>query len=257
MVADMEKKLVNYVRNNLFFVDCGNCGKWGAQSGTCFLFRYKKKFFMVTAKHALGTFDINDIKILLNPFAEDIAARHRAIAFSNSFCFNGDNGALDYDSDADDLCIFEVDEHEPAEEFQPFFFEYVTPDIHELKVSSSLIIVGYPTYLQNMNFDDSSGEFEAKALYANSFRKKNILDYHFTLNVATNACSDFDGFSGSPVFYEKPDNTYGVIGIVLRGTAESGIFHCLDIRMVEAAIIKMEENKKQGIPPDSVTFTAK
>lgn len=253
----MEKKLTSYVRNNLFFVDCGDCGKWGAQSGTCFLFRYKKKFLMVTAKHALGTFDINNVKILLNPFAEDIDARHRAIAFSYSFCFNGDNGALDYDSDADDFCIFEVDEHEPEEELQPFFFEYISPNIRELGATSNMIIVGYPTCLQDMNFDDSSGEFEAKALYANSFRKEHIMDFSFTVNVSQHTCSSFDGFSGSPVFYTKPDNTYGVIGIVLRGTAESGIFHCLDIRMVEAAIIQMEKNKKLGIPPDSVTCSAK
>lgn len=253
----MEKNPAHYVRNNLFLVDCADLGKWSAQSGTCFLFSYNNKFFMVTAKHALGTFDVNDVKILLNPWDDDIAAKHRTIAFSGAFCLDGNTGALDYDSDADDFCIFEVDEHEPKEMLQPFFFEYVRPNIHELNSSSSIIIVGYPTILQDMNFDDSSGEFEAKALCANSFRKEHIMDFSFTVNVSQHTCSSFDGFSGSPVFYTKPDNTYGVIGIVLRGTAESGIFHCLDIRMVEAAIIQMEENKKRGIPPDSATCSAK
>ena len=246
--------MTRYVRNILFLVDCQENGRWPALSGTCFLFCYHKKFYVITAKHALHDFDINDIKILLNPYAADIRERHRTIAFSGAFSFNGDSEKTDYDSDADDICIFEVDQREPEALLSPHFTEYVRPD--NISANAEMFVVGYPNKNQYIDYDKNVGEFGAIILPVKKYSDSNLHDFKFQLYVEKNIYPDFDGFSGAPVFYKKPDGNLRVIGIVLRGSAKSGIFHCLDIRRVEAFILTKHRNVELSIRPCSKTFTA-
>ncbi len=234
--------LKKYVRCLLFITDCGHeIGKFASISGTCFLIKYKGVYYAITAKHTLRDLRrIDDLKILLNPYAKNEKQQHRTIKFESAFSYNGDTGTMDYDNDCDDICILKVHHEEPSSLLDPFFFPYSELSYKNFTQSSQLIIMGFPTEAQDIGDGTKRGSFGAIHLTCSSYMKDSLFDYKFRVMVANNKIKGFDGFSGSPIFCILNDGTEKISGIVIRGTAESGILHCLDIRLFEAAILLRE-----------------
>ncbi len=243
-----------YVRNVFFLTDCGSeIGTFASISGTCFLVKFENAYYVITAKHVLQDFNIKDLKVLLDPHSEDDEKRHRALAFESAFTFNGDTGAIDYDNDCDDVCILKVHNEEPPDLLDPFFFSYISPSCRDFAKNAQLIIAGFPTCEQEIGDGREHGVFGAIYLRCSRYERDQPLDFKFRAIVTPNCVKDFDGFSGAPIFCILNDGTRKISGMVIRGSAQSGIFHCIDFRLFEAALIQKKRIDKEKIKPDSIS----
>ena len=242
-----------YVRNVLFLTDCSPYGRWASISGTCFLVKHQDSYFAVTARHVLHEFLVENIKVLLNPYSSDDSMRHRALCFDQAFCFNGDPGDGNYDSDCDDFCILKVHHEEPKLLLDPFFFPYSTPSCRDINCESRLIVAGYPTCEQETGDGSSEGVFQLVYLSCSKYERDNLFDFKFRVHIKNHGIENFDGFSGAPVFCVSKDEKIKIIGIVIRGGAEAGILHCLDFRLFEAALMLKKKVDKEKRPPDEIS----
>ncbi len=241
-----------YVRNVFFVTDCGpDVGQVPSISGTCVLLKYEDMYYVVTAKHVLHDHKIQDLKVLLDPYSEDAKKRHRSIAFENAFTFNSDDGTDDYDSDCNDICILKVHPQEPKDLLDPFFFPYSSPSCRDFNKDAQLIVAGFPTSEQDIRYEFDSGSFQAIYLPCQFYERILHSDFQFKITVTSNKFpKDFDGFSGAPIFCIRSDRTKIVSGIVIRGSACSRSFFCLDIRLFEAGLISKKIIDKENIKPD-------
>lgn len=225
----------------------GYCNQIPYISGTCFLLKICNKFVVVTARHIFRNSNIRDLRILLNPFAGEETESHKLLAISGGFYFyDGEQEDPNYDADAYDFCIINVAQEEASEDLMPFFFEYIAPRTNDFNLGSNVIVAGYPRVSQDIDYDSMTGDFGMVAI-SGSIAKLDQHCLHFELATPPNAEGDFNGFSGSPIFYQSIDGKWQILGFVIRGTASSGVMHCINIRMIEAAMIRCEQNIAKGV----------
>lgn len=244
-----------YIRNLLFVVDGGeNVGKMGAIEGTCFLLKFQNTYYVITTKHGLGDFKINDLKIMLNPYSTDESIMLRALAIEDACSFNGHDGSMYYDDDLDDYVIIRVHREEPSELIDEFFFPYRPIDKSDFANNPKLVVAGYPTCGQDIDYDDHVGDFGATIVFPYKFEPSSTRENQFILYAKqAHGIVSFDGFSGSPVFLHFPSGDIKVLGMVLRATASSGVFNCLFLSVVIKAIVLSSYLQEKGIAPDELT----
>ena len=246
----------NFVRPVVFTTTVEEyCNQIPYISGTCFLLKILNKFVAVTAGHIFRNSNIQDLRILFKPFATEETESHELLAISGGFNFyNGSPEDPNYDADAYDFCIINVAQEEASQDLMSVFFEYIAPDADDFNLGSNVIVAGYPKVFQEIDYDSMTGDFDMVAISGSIVRlSQNCL--HFELATPPNAEGDFNGFSGAPVFYQSTDGRWKILGLVIRGTASSGIMHCINIRMIEVALIQRERNIAEGIRPEHIGVT--
>ena len=230
--------------------DC--CMSFPSISGSCFFLKFNNEFIVITAGHVFKDFSVENLKILLNPFAKNTNDSHRLLSLAGGFnFFNGSRFDVNYDADAYDFCILNVAKEELEEDLNSFFWEYSPPQNSYFSLDNDVIVAGYPTIEQEIDFDSSLGIFSMVSLSAKISNVDNTM-LHFCLKTMPNALKSFDGFSGAPVFYKTRDNVWQILGWVIRGSSTSGILHCINIRMIEAAMKSYKECIADGRKPDYI-----
>jgi hypothetical protein len=118
-----------------------------------------------------------------------------------------------------------------------------------LAIGNELWIIGYPS-------ESSSIDFESRTIKSNRaviraiYRGYSVSEHCHTASIETSVpLGDFDGLSGSPIFFirhsklEERDVLFPLmVGVLLRGTAGSGLVHFVSSRVVSNLIQLAEAN---------------
>ena len=224
--------ITKYVRNVLFISSCGDIGHIPSYSGTCFLIKVAQNKYIVTAKHVVENYDINDMVILLDPSSSNIEISHHKIKISHAVLLTDTSIVPDFYQQKmiDDFAIFEVDTEGNDSLFDPYFFEYINP-VFPLDNQGHLFIVGFPDCCQEINAETHEGSFEPILLNCCDYRKE--IFYGFRVTVAQNEFDTFSGFSGSPLFYQAPDGSLCIIGMVLQSKEDTNFLYGIDIGVIK------------------------
>lgn len=201
--------------------------------GTCFLFLYENKPYIITAKHCLKNRDIASLTVLIDPWKQtgDI------YPFSFTSPFHILPAGVDENADDDylDVIYYPVDVREYTPETADFFYAFQRVFAEDFSLDKRKIcVVGYPNPVHEIDYD--------KKVYDSSFASFSVTqivkedDFKYSVVLAENPLDDYNGFSGSPVYSVGDNGNVKIIGMVLRGGAENRILHFLDIQIIRAAI---------------------
>ncbi len=189
------------------------CDEWPyAVRGTFFVAEVFAELFIVTARHVV---EGNDEK--------SVFFRYRAGSrFSlplNQVIKNGmyqDSSSPEYT----DVILYRVAKEELNESVHTAKLDAQTEPWKTLQVGEQLYVRGYPSELQDVK---DSGLKEQGVLFNASYTKKT---HHFGCHEIklnpTEAFTDYDGFSGSPVYCVK-DGARFLVGIMVKATAYQNI----------------------------------
>lgn len=112
-----------------------------------------------------------------------------------------------------------------------------------LAIGNELWIIGYPG-------ESNSIDFESRTIKSNRvvirgiYRGYSVSEHCHVASIETSSpLSDFDGLSGSPVFFMRHSREARqevffplIVGVLLRGTAQSGLVHFVSARVVSSLI---------------------
>ena len=199
--------------------------------GTCFLFEYENHHYIITAMHCLKARDIASITVLIDPWSSD----KELYPFSFTSPFHILPNGTDPDEDYLDFICYPVDAREINEETAKFFvpFQKVFDDDFSLE-QRQICVVGYPNPVHDIDYDKAIYESATAVISATNIVKEE--NFMYEIQLPDTLLSSYNGFSGSPVYCSNNKGDIKIIGMVLRGGAESKKLHFLDIRIIRAGI---------------------
>lgn len=217
---------------------------WG--KGSSFLIASSDNYFWITASHVLV--NMGGCAQSLRIFPSD----NSKISLSFNEKYTVHKGSSD-DEDYKDICMLRIN----LNEFDEFAdTQLVAQDIEqgiflaeELKPDDELWIIGYPAENNFIDYDNHEIKNTRSVLRA-IYKGRSVLDHCHELAVESSIkLESFDGLSGSPVFYMK-QATCGedvtiyplLVGMLLRGTACSGIAHFVTVSVI-VDIVNLVERK--------------
>jgi hypothetical protein len=112
-----------------------------------------------------------------------------------------------------------------------------------LGIGNELWVIGYPGESNSIDFESRTIKSNRAVIRA-IYRGYSISDHCHVAAIETSIpLSDYDGLSGSPVFFLRHSNVEGqeflfplIVGVLLRGTAESSLVHFVSSRVVSNLI---------------------
>ena len=110
----------------------------------------------------------------------------------------------------------------------------------KLKPNEELFVIGYPAERNFIDYDTREIKNTRIAIRA-VYEGRSVSDHCHKLNIDRSIeLKDYDGLSGSPVFRITADYPF-LVGMLLRGTASSGIAHFVSSSVI-ADLVNLAEN---------------
>lgn len=206
---------------------------WGF--GTAIIVQYKSDFFIVTARHVLEN---QQAKV------EDFRVRLDGVNIAIPVCsFSkvkvSDGSSLSSPEDLD-VIIFEVDQRlYKSISLQPLI-SYCTEESvcssYFIPDGAELLVAGYPE-IEN-RYDYESEKINDPLAF--KVGTKSVLGMGDPMYMFSGEPFNktYNGMSGAPVFWIE-NGVLKVTGMVLMGTASSGILHYVDFRVIFSAVAKV------------------
>ena len=201
--------------------------------GTCFLFLYEERPYIITAQHCLKERNIASLTVLINPWGN--TKNIYPFSFASPFHMLPDDEETDLYEDYLDVIYYPVDPREINDETIMFFAPF--KKIYECDFSleqREICVVGYPDPAHEIDYEKGIYESAAIVISATGIVKKD--GFMYEIQLPPTSLASYNGFSGSPVYCSDRCGNVKIIGMVLRGGAESRKLHFLDIRIICAAI---------------------
>ena len=222
----------------IFEQDEANYPYWG--KGSSFLVANSKHYFWVTAGHVIER--LGGSADALRIFPSDNS--RISLPFNEKYTLKTEG--LD-DEEYKDLYVLRIALSE-FEEFGDAPLIAQDADVglmpaEELAPNDELWIVGYPAESTSINFETGTIR-QTRSVIRAVYLGHSVSDYCHSARVETTIClSSYDGLSGSPVFFLQSMKVCGndvllplLVGMLLRGTAESSLVHFLSARVVKRLI---------------------
>lgn len=226
----------------LFVHSDPNFPYWG--KGSSILVATAQRHYWVTALHVLRNNVGNTDSLCIFPSDNSRVS----LPFNEQYTIP----AINSDDDYKDVLILRVDLDRftksgdaalVAQDVENGFF-----DPEQLVIDSKLLIIGYPSESNWINYDQQIIRSN-RILISAKFMGKSHDDHCHKLKVETSLkIGNLDGLSGSPVFYLQSRTFQGttfqfplLVGMLIRGTIESGIAHFISAKVIER-IIRLSES---------------
>jgi hypothetical protein len=207
-------------------------------AGTGFLALYRRRLFLVTAKHCLREGPCNNLRVACNPKTKTflpLQALHRASTPAE-------------DSDFADLAIFEA---KPglltSEEQRGLHFldmRQLALGWRLLEVGDRLTTPGFPKGITYVDFDNAKlveQRYVPSGLYEGPTDDAHIHRIRFP---ELNQVESIDGMSGSPALFVKnfPEaHYYGCAGMLIRGGTDALLGRFIELPVIVHALNKICE----------------
>jgi len=221
--------MFDYIRPLLFREESLDhlCPNAHSSGGTCFLFLYGGKPYIVSAKHCLKNRDIASLTVISNLWVQNDEMYHQ-------FSFTSPFQVLPHDEDdCLDVIFYPVDTRDYTPNMAKFFLPYqqVSDDDFSLK-SRSIYVAGYPDPVHETDYDKGFWEGSGIGILVKNIEKDDIDSSMYKIHLADNLLESYNGFSGSPVYCVDCNKAIKIIGMVLTGHPENKILRFLDIRFI-------------------------
>lgn len=196
--------------------------------GTCFIVKYRRKLWVLTAKHVLVNSEYQVSQAMV-PYS--LGGEHFIpIKGANSF-----DDIPNY-KEATDIIVFEIDEDrldrtrlDPSTVYDLDDEPETLPPLH----GYSIVVHGFPDELNEVSYEEQTMYRQRLSIFASDPQRSCI-----TGCVRVELLSDGDianarGFSGGPVFLvSRQTNTNTperLLGVIVNGSAGSRVLHFLNI----------------------------
>lgn len=207
---------------------------WG--KGSSFLIANSNNYFWVTASHVLVNMGGSAQSLRIFP------SDHSQISLPFNEQYTVNKGLID-DEDHKDVFMLRID----LKEFDSFGdtllvaqdIEHGILPAEHLKPNDELWVIGYPSESNFIDYDSREIKNTRSVLRA-IYKGTSVSDHCHELTIESSIkLQSYDGLSGGPVFHMKegPHNGEAVVypllvGMLIRGTAESGIAHFVSVRVI-------------------------
>ena len=216
---------------------------WG--KGSSFLIANSDNYYWVTASHVL--INMGGRADSLRIFPSDNSTI--SVPFNTQYTVN--KGSTD-DEDYKDIFMLRIDLNEfDSSGDAPLIAQDIEHGIlraEQLELNDELWVIGYPSESNFIDCDSCEIKNTRSVLRA-VYRGRSVSDHcHVLIIESSIKLENYDGLSGSPVFHMKQLNLNGrvavyplLVGMLLRGTASSGIAHFVSSSVI-VNIVNLAEN---------------
>ncbi len=211
--------------------------------GTCFMARFRSRYYAITAKHCLHNRANDSVRVRLNPgelkFLPVVALAPPK-----------DNG-----EDFSDFAFFQIEPDllPPAALRSKHFLDLDHHNERSVNNKEILAVVGYPSERNTADYDSfviNTEAFSGDGRYDGPAEGKHCSRIRFN-NLAP--IEDLDGLSGSPVlaFYEVREKTYThqFAGVLIQATKKSGMGTFINSSIVIEFLKRLSATKR--LPSDA------
>lgn len=217
---------------------------WG--KGSSFLIANTQNFFWVTASHVLVNMggSVNSLRI----FPSDNS--RISLPFNEQYTVN--KGWAD-DEDYKDVFMLRIDlSGFDRSGDAPLVAQDIDIGVlpaEDLKPNDELWIIGYPSESNSIDYYDARAIKNTRSVLRAIYKGASISDHCHELTIESSIkLESLDGLSGGPVFHMKQETNNGesviypmLVGMLLRGTASSGIAHFVSSSVI-VNIVNLAEN---------------
>jgi len=217
---------------------------WG--KGSSFLIANSKYYFWVTASHVLVNMGGSAQSLRIFP------SDHSQISLPFNEQYTVNKGLTD-DEDHKDVFMLRIDLTEfDSSGDAPLVAQDIEHGIlaaEHLKPNDELWVIGYPSESNFIDYDSCEIKNTRSTIRA-IYRGESVSDHCHELAIESSIkLKSYDGLSGAPVYYMKAGFQNGeavvyplLVGMLLRGTAESGIAHFVSARVITEIISLMDKH---------------
>ena len=207
---------------------------YSISGGTIFLAVYKGRAFAITARHVL--FPLTPICLFANDWSQ------RILPLENVFYVSPKK----IDDDYADFAIIEFDIRKLINDSEFSLAKFI--DIEKVSgdwllnsKEAEFLVLGYPLEHSEIQLPEEAIT-TARYLLRGNYREvsKHSTSVH-TIEIShNNGVTDFNGFSGGPVFAFMPNakipERVFLCGMAIRGSSNSGLVHFLDLKVLISRI---------------------
>lgn len=214
--------------------------------GTCFLVAYFDRLFAITAKHVVGGATSEHLLIDTCDRAW-IPAR----VLEQFDAFDEETGALD-------LVVYELDIRHFTRKHRRMSRAYNMPpsDLNWWpdRFTCGFFLFGYPLVRASVDYGQVTTEAKREQWFVNArYDGPSVLPHcHVFKVLSASGLPDLNGLSGSPVFAHRNviggEVSIGFAGVALRGSASSGLVHCIDGRAVRLILDEIRSRPRRALP---------
>lgn len=217
---------------------------WG--KGSSFLIANSNNYYWVTASHVL--INMGGRAASLRIFPSDNSKI--SVPFNEQYMVN--KGSI-HDEDYEDVFMLRIDLNEfDSSGDAPLIAQDIDQGIlpaEQLEPNDELWVIGYPSESNFIDYDSCEIKNTRSVLRA-VYRGRSASDHCHELIIESSIkLENYDGLSGSPVFHMKELNRNGqvavyplLVGMLLRGTASSGIAHFVRSSVIVNIVNLVENN---------------
>lgn len=207
---------------------------WG--KGSSFLLADSKNYFWITAQHVMT--NLGGSAEALRIFPADNS--RKSLPFNEKYVIRKEGGD---DEEYKDIYALRIDlvAFDKSGD-TPLTAQNVDTGLmsaESLSANDELWIIGYATERNFVNFEARTIENTRSVIRA-IYQGYSVSEHCHVARIETSiGLSSFDGLSGSPVFYMRPSSNGAqdlqfpmLVGMLLRGTAESSMVHFVSARII-------------------------
>lgn len=217
---------------------------WG--KGSSILIANSNHYYWVTAEHVIKSMGGSSDSVRIFP----CEASRISLPFNEQYKIENEHNEND---DYKDLFVIRVDLDEFIKNGDaPITAQDIDVGVipaESINKAARLQVIGYPAESRAVDYDDFKIKYKREIINAEYTGKSNENNCH-TLKMSDSVqINDYDGLSGSPVFYMKETVKDGRIviyplltGLLLRGSAESRVCHFVSVNVLLNIIEKAEES---------------
>lgn len=217
---------------------------WG--KGSSFLIANADNYYWVTASHVLKNMggSVDSVRI----FPSDNS--RISLPFNEKYTVKADSSNGD---DYKDILILRIDLHEfDSSGDTPLIAQDLEQGVlgaEHLQEDDELWVIGYPSESNFIDYDSRAIK-NTRSVVRAVYKGRGYSDHCHKLIINTSLkLESLDGLSGSPVFHMKSKKLNGqladyplLVGMLLRGTASSGIAHFVSSSVI-AEMVRLAESK--------------
>ena len=231
-------------RRVIFESEDSDYSYWG--NGSSFLLANSQYYYWITAAHVIDYMGGSAEALRIFPSDDS----RISLPFNEKYLIQKDGYT---DEEFKDIYILRID----LTEFEKFGDKPLTAQdlvnglmpAEELSSDAELWIIGYPTEVNTIDYETTAIRSTRSVIRAR-YEGYSYTNHCHTARIKTSLnLSSFDGLSGSPVFFHKPvkgsadkAETPVLVGMLLRGTAESSIVHFVSSRVIGRLIQQAESD---------------